>query len=252
MKSFLCCFACYTFSPFFGQFVITTSVKIFPFCCKPFVEPFFLIFVRTKALLSKCVNHRSKHVEIVFLPKRFGLAVDVDGAPRSTDDFCARGSQNKSTFHPLSSYSYTMQKELPFVPREQNFTCVFVLFIFLTFNSRGTHPSLFLIFPISCSRLETACGPTPNCSASCFCVCESSTFSNSCNSTSLNFLTVFRVPCRPSFLVSKYIPHFILVHLVNDASDCSRTCNTSKMCCLKVCILYHSLSLSFIARPRRI
>ena len=34
----------------------TTSVKIFPFCCEPFIDPFFHIFARTKALLSKCVK----------------------------------------------------------------------------------------------------------------------------------------------------------------------------------------------------
>ena len=52
--------ASYTFLPSFGQFVNTTSVQIFPFCCELFVEPFFHIFVRTKALLSKCVTHHCK------------------------------------------------------------------------------------------------------------------------------------------------------------------------------------------------
>ena len=33
--------ACCTFSPSFGQFVNTTSGKIFPFCCQPFIELFF-------------------------------------------------------------------------------------------------------------------------------------------------------------------------------------------------------------------
>ena len=56
--------ASYTFFPSFGQFVNTTPVKIFPFCREPFIEPFFHIFVRTKALLSKCVTHRCKQVVI--------------------------------------------------------------------------------------------------------------------------------------------------------------------------------------------
>ena len=48
--------ASYTFFPSFGQLVDTTPVKIFHFCREPFIEPFFHIFVRTKALLSKCVT----------------------------------------------------------------------------------------------------------------------------------------------------------------------------------------------------
>ena len=65
MKSALfkvCLTVCYTFLPSFGQFVNTTPVKIFPFCCESFIEPFFHIFVRTKALLGKCVTHRCKQV----------------------------------------------------------------------------------------------------------------------------------------------------------------------------------------------
>ena len=58
----VCSIANYTFFPSFGQFVDTTSIKIFPFCREPFIEPFFHIFVRTKALLSKCVTHRCKQV----------------------------------------------------------------------------------------------------------------------------------------------------------------------------------------------
>ena len=42
----------------FGQFVNTTLVKIFSFCCESFVEP------RTTALLSKCVTHQCKQVVI--------------------------------------------------------------------------------------------------------------------------------------------------------------------------------------------
>jgi len=45
----VCSIASYTFFPSFGQFMDTTPIKIFPFCRKPF-EPFFHIFVRTKAL----------------------------------------------------------------------------------------------------------------------------------------------------------------------------------------------------------
>ena len=48
--------------PSFKQFVHNTSVKIFPFWCKPFIEPFFHIFTQTKTLLSKCVIHRWKQV----------------------------------------------------------------------------------------------------------------------------------------------------------------------------------------------
>ena len=54
----------HTFSPSFWQFVNVTAVKIFSFCCEPFIGPFFHIFVRTKALLGKCVTHRRKQVVI--------------------------------------------------------------------------------------------------------------------------------------------------------------------------------------------
>ena len=54
----VCSIASYTFFPSFGQFVDTTPVKIFPFC-EPFIEPFFHIFVRTKALLSVHVRDPS-------------------------------------------------------------------------------------------------------------------------------------------------------------------------------------------------
>jgi len=37
----VCSIASYIFFPSFGQFVDTTSVKIFPFCREPFIEPFF-------------------------------------------------------------------------------------------------------------------------------------------------------------------------------------------------------------------
>ena len=50
--------------PFIRTYVNATSVKIFSFCCEPFVEPFFHIFVRTKTLLSKCATHRCKQAVI--------------------------------------------------------------------------------------------------------------------------------------------------------------------------------------------
>ena len=61
----VCSIASYTFFPYFGwEFVDISPVKIFPFCREPFIEPFFHIFVRTKALLSKCVTYRCKQVVI--------------------------------------------------------------------------------------------------------------------------------------------------------------------------------------------
>ena len=83
----------------------------------------------------------------------------------------------------------------------QNVTCVFALFRFsisLSFNTCGTHLLVFWIFPIFRSRLETVCWLTSNCSASCFCVCESSSSNSTCNSTSSNCLTAFHVPCLQS------------------------------------------------------
>ena len=44
--------ASYTFFPSFEQFVDTTPVKIFPFCCEPFIELFFHIFVKNE--LKRC------------------------------------------------------------------------------------------------------------------------------------------------------------------------------------------------------
>ena len=60
----VCSIACYTFFPSFGQFLNTTPLKIFSLCCEPFIEPFFHIFVRIKALLNKSVSHRCKQVVI--------------------------------------------------------------------------------------------------------------------------------------------------------------------------------------------
>ena len=60
----VCSIASYTFFPSFGQFVDTMPVNIFSLCREPFIEPFFRIFVRTKALLSKCVTHRCKQMVI--------------------------------------------------------------------------------------------------------------------------------------------------------------------------------------------
>ena len=53
--------ASYTFSPSFGQLMSTMPVKIFTFCPKLFIEPFFDISIQTKTLLSKCVTHQCKH-----------------------------------------------------------------------------------------------------------------------------------------------------------------------------------------------
>ena len=52
----VCSISCYTFSLSLKQFVNSMPVKIIPFCCEPFVESFFHIFVRIKALLGKCVK----------------------------------------------------------------------------------------------------------------------------------------------------------------------------------------------------
>jgi len=60
----VCFIASYIFFPSFGQFVDITPVKIFPFCRELFIEPFFHIFIWTKALFSKCVTHRYKQVII--------------------------------------------------------------------------------------------------------------------------------------------------------------------------------------------
>ena len=55
--SLLCFSVFYTFSPSFEQLVNTLP---HPFRCEPFIKPFFHIFVRIEALLSKYVTHRSK------------------------------------------------------------------------------------------------------------------------------------------------------------------------------------------------
>ena len=52
----VCSVACYTFSPIFRAICEYHVSKIFFFCCEPFIEPFFHIFVRIKALLSKVRN----------------------------------------------------------------------------------------------------------------------------------------------------------------------------------------------------
>ena len=97
----------------------------------------------------------------------------------------------------------TMQKRLPFVPSEQNVTC----FCVFPFAPCSTHVVTYLvvlwIFPISRSRLKKVYWLPPNCTASCFCVCESSSSNNACNSTSSIFLAVFHVFWLPSCLVSK-------------------------------------------------
>ena len=60
VRSIVCC----TFFLSFGQLVNTRIVKIFAFCCEPFIGPFFHIFVRTKTLFSKYVTFRRKQVVI--------------------------------------------------------------------------------------------------------------------------------------------------------------------------------------------
>ena len=88
-----------------------------------------------------------------------------------------------------------MQEWLSSVSFEQNFTCVFVP-LHLSLVQFMWHLPTFWIFSISRRRLETACWwLTLNCSASCFCICESSSSSNACNSTSSYFLGVFCIPC---------------------------------------------------------
>ena len=52
------------FFQYFGRFMTTTPVNIFPFSRELFIEPFSDTFVWTKALLTKCVTHRCKHVVI--------------------------------------------------------------------------------------------------------------------------------------------------------------------------------------------
>ena len=52
--------------------------------------------------------------------------------------------------------------------------------ICLSFNSCRIHLPVFWIFSISRGRWETACWLTSNCSASCFCVCESYSCKNAC------------------------------------------------------------------------
>ena len=42
--------------PIFRAICEYHASKIFPFCCEPFLESFFHLLVRTKALLSKCVK----------------------------------------------------------------------------------------------------------------------------------------------------------------------------------------------------
>ena len=127
---------------------------------------------------------------IVFLPKRFGLAIDVDGAFGSTHDFLRLGFSKKIHFS-----SITIQCKNDFLLYlSSKISHMFLrLSICLSFNSCGTHLPTFWIFLISRRRLETACWLTLNCSASCFCVCESSSSSNVCNSTSSYFLDGF--PC---------------------------------------------------------
>ena len=106
--------------------------------------------------------------------------------------FCACGSQNKSTFHPLLLYD---AKTIPFVPSEK-MSRVFLRFFFsLSFNSCGTHLPVFWMFSVSCSRSKATSRLTPNCSATCFCVYESSLSCNACNSTSWNYRKEHGFPC---------------------------------------------------------
>ena len=58
----VCSIVYVAFFPPQGQFVKRTSIQIFPFCCEPFTEPFFHIFVRTEVLFSKLVTHRRKRM----------------------------------------------------------------------------------------------------------------------------------------------------------------------------------------------
>ena len=113
--------------------------------------------------------------------------------------FCSWISKVNPLFIPRN---FTMQKRLLSVLSEQNVTCVSALFDLpiAQLMLYGTHLPIFWILPISISWSEIARWQMPNCSASCF------VFVNhlrACNSTSSNFLTVFRIPCLPPCLVSK-------------------------------------------------
>ena len=64
-------------------------------------------------------SHQTQN--IVFLSKRFGLAIDVDGAHGPSMISCAWDSSNKSTF---ISCNYTMQKRF-LLYRANEMSCVF-------------------------------------------------------------------------------------------------------------------------------
>ena len=74
----VCSIACCTFFPSFGQFVNTTPVKIFPFCCEPFTETFFHIFVRCSASASSMqTSENRKEASLVSKPQGVELTSAV-------------------------------------------------------------------------------------------------------------------------------------------------------------------------------
>ena len=54
----VCSIVCYTFFSFLGQFVNITLVKIFSFCCEPFIKPFFS-HLRTNRSAAQQVRDQS-------------------------------------------------------------------------------------------------------------------------------------------------------------------------------------------------
>ena len=85
-----CSIVRYTFSPSFWQFVNTTLLNVFLFYCERLFEPFFHIFVRTDALLSKWVTHRCKQVVIGSSQVRWVSSI--------TGNFPAKCFQNANRF----------------------------------------------------------------------------------------------------------------------------------------------------------
>jgi len=101
--------------------------------------------------------------------------------------------------NPIFITSHNSIKKTSFHTFEEKF--FWSVFGFL-FSSYGTHFHTFWIIPMTFNRLKIVSWSTFKASAICFWVCESSLFSDSCDSMSSNFFGV--LPCS-SFFRSKIL-----------------------------------------------
>ena len=205
----------------FGRMIKSVLFKVCPIACYTFFLTFGQYHGEYHVLLLRAI-YRVIFFSFSYEPKRCSASawsIDVNKCGRC--GWCAWVYPRlfalgilkiNPLFIPCTMLYGTLLKPLPFVPIEQNVTFFLHFSLRPSFNSCGTHLSVFWIFPISRSRLEIACWLTPNCSANYSCVCVSSSSKNACfEFGAVSNLYSTNCSGAPSVV---WKSHFILVYLV--------------------------------------